>query len=37
MSEENREDMVRRIKGLTKVFIKLNDSGDAVSDEFRDR
>ena len=37
MTEENREDMVNRIKGLTSVFIRLNESGDAVTVDFRDK
>ena len=29
--------MVNRVKGLTEVFIRINDSGDAVTNDFRDK
>lgn len=37
MNEDNREDMLRRINGLVGLFIRLNDSGDAVAEEFRQK
>lgn len=36
MTEDKRDDMIRRITGLTSVFIRLNNSNEAVTADFRD-
>ena len=37
MNEENREEMLRRIRGLTEVVVRINNSGEAITSDFRDR